>query len=137
MKKKNLKATMLALGIAILATGSLVMSFMPADGIMYKEGKATVINTTLLGKDVRGFKGQTPLKVYIENDKVVKIEALKNQETPKFFARAKALLAQYEGKNTSKAAKLKVDSVSGATYSSKALKQNVELALKYYKKHKK
>lgn len=127
---------MLALGIAILVTSSLVMSFMPADGIMYKEGKATVINTTLLGKDVRGFKGQTPLKVYIENDKVVKIEALKNQETPKFFARAKALLTQYEGKNTNKAAKLKVDAVSGATYSSKALKQNVELALKYYKKHK-
>lgn len=127
---------MLALGIAILVTSSLVMSFMPADGIMYKEGKATVINTTLLGKDVRGFKGRTPLKVYIENDKVVKIEALKNQETPKFFARAKALLTQYEGKNTNKAAKLKVDAVSGATYSSKALKQNVELALKYYKKHK-
>ena len=136
MKKKSLKSTVLALGIAILAAGSLAMSFMPADGIMYKEGKTTVINTTLLGKDVKGFKGQTPLKVYIEKDKVVKIEALKNQETPKFFARAKALLSQYEGKSASKAAKLKVDGVSGATYSSKALKKNVELALKYYKKHK-
>lgn len=134
---KNLKATVPALGIAILATGLLVMSFMPADGIMYKEGKATVVNTTSLGKDIKGFKGQTPLKVYIENDKVVKIEALKNQETPKFFARAKTLLSQYEGKSASKSAKLKVDGVSGATYSSKALKQNVELALKYYKKHKK
>lgn len=136
MRKKTLGVAALAWSIGMLTAGSLLMSFMPNDGIMTKEGNTTIINTTLLGKDVKGFKGTTPLNVYIENGKVVKIKPLKNQETPKFFARAKALLGQYEGQTVNKATKLKVDGVSGATYSSKALKENVALALKYYKKHK-
>lgn len=45
------------------------------------------------------------------------------------------MLAKFEGLRTSKAAKMKVDGVSGATYSSKALVQNVQAGLKYYNTH--
>ena len=48
-----------------------------------------VVNTTSLAKDVRGFRGNTPLNVYIKGNKVVKVEALSNQETPNFFNKVK------------------------------------------------
>ena len=66
----------------------------------------------------------------------MKIEALSNKETPKFFEKAKTVLATWEGKSVKKAAKQDVDGVSGATYSSKALIKNVQLGLQYYNEHK-
>ena len=75
--------------------------------------------------------------IHIEKNKVVKVEALPNRETPKFFARAKAVLQQFEGLTVAKAQKAEVDGVSGATFSSNALTKNVKLGLEYYKKHKK
>ena len=44
------------------------------------------------------------------------------------------MLPKYAGKKTS--AVSSVDGVTGATYSSKAVKANVEAAVKYYKAHK-
>lgn len=49
---------------------------------------------------------------------------------------AKKLLANYEGKTVKKAAKMEVDGVSGATFTSKSLKKNVQLGLEYYQKNK-
>ena len=79
--------------------------------------------------------GATPVKIYIHKNKIEKIEPLANRETPKYFARAKTLLKQYEGKSVTKATKIEVDGVSGATLSSDALKKNVQLGLTYYKEH--
>lgn len=129
MKKKTM---MKAAGF--LAAVALLASAMPATDPISKESGATVVNTTTLAKEVRGFRGATPVKIYIKKGKVVKVEALKNQETPQYFSRAKAVLAQYEG-TASKAAKMKVDGVTGATYSSKALVKNVQVGLKYYEAH--
>ena len=130
MKKKTM---MKAAGF--LAAVALLASAMPATDPISKEAGTTVVNTTTLAKEVRGFRGATPVKIYIKKGKVVKVEALKNQETPQYFSRAKAVLAQYEGKATSKAAKMKVDGVTGATYSSRALVKNVQAGLKYYEAH--
>ena len=55
----------------------LLMSFI-ADETMTKENGSFVINTTELGKDVEGYQGTTPLKVYIKSGKVEKIEFLKS-----------------------------------------------------------
>lgn len=118
-----------------LAVIALLASAMPATDPISKESGATVVNTTTLAKEVRGFKGATPVKIYIKKGKVVKVEALNNKETPQYFARAKAVLAQYEGVAASKAAKMKVDGVTGATYSSQALVKNVQAGLKYYGAH--
>lgn len=136
MNKDNKKGIFALLFMGTFAMGTLLMSSTPCTAILTKEGSTTIINTTELSKDVRGYKGQTPLKIYISKNKVTKIETLQNRETPQYFKRAKALLAKYEGKSTSKAQKMKVDAVSGATFSSKALKENVALGLEYYKKHK-
>ncbi len=136
MKNMNRKTyVMLASAVAAVVV-ALLISARPADEIIIRNGKTTVINTTTLGSDVRGFKGTTPVLIHIEKNKVVKVEALPNKETPRFFARAKAVLQKFEGLTVSKARKAQVDGVSGATFSSDALKKNVKLGLEYYQKKK-
>ena len=126
--------------ISILALFSLVIVLSSAkgdDGVMTKENGMYVVNTTTLGKNVVGYVAATPLKIYIQKDKVVKIEALKNHETPKYFALVKkALLEKWNGKKVKDAKALKVDAVTGATYSSEAFIENVKLGLDYYQKNK-
>ena len=115
---------------------ALTLMSWTADDTMTKENGMTVINTTQLGKDVQGFLGTTPVKIYIQKNKVVKIEALKNQETPKYFLKVKKnLLDKWNGVKVKDAKKMKVDAVTGATYSSKAVIENVQLGLDYYSKH--
>lgn len=115
---------------------ALTLMSWKADDTMTKENGMTVINTTTLGKDVQGFLGATPLKIYIQKNKVVKIEAMKNQETPKYFLKVKKhLLDKWNGVKVKDAKKIKVDAVTGATYSSKAVIENVQLGLDYYSKH--
>ena len=114
----------------------LLMSFM-ADETMTKENGAFVINTTELGKDVEGYQGPTPLKVYIKDNKVEKIEFLKSTETPKYYDRVKKFLqSKWDGLKVKEAREKEVDAVTGATYSSEAVIQNVRLALDYYQSHK-
>ena len=133
--KKNLIKT-LSCGALIVAALTL-QSWMAADQTMTKENGMTVINTTTLGKNVQGYLGATPLKIYIQKNKVVKIEALKNQETPKYFLKVKkALLEKWDGLKVKDAKNLKVDAVTGATYSSEAVIENVKLGLDYYQNHK-
>lgn len=120
-----------------LIVAVLTLTSWAADNVMTKEDGMTVINTTTLGKSVEGYNGNTPLKIYIQKDKVVKIEALKNHETPKYFALVKkALLEKWNGKKVKDAKALKVDAVTGATYSSEAVIENIKLGLDYYQKNK-
>lgn len=125
--------------LAFIATAAIVLltsAITIGDEAITKEGNTTVVNTTTLTKDVKGFRGPTPVKIYIKGNKIQKIEPLKNQESPKFFARAKTILAKFEGKNVSKAATLEVDAKTGATISTKALIKNIQEGAKYYKAHK-
>lgn len=125
-------------GVMLLMMSVVLMSAAPKDDeVMTKQDGMYVVNTTTLGKDVIGYVSPTPLKIYIKKNKVVKIEFLKNQETPKYFARVKkAMLNKWDGLKVADAEKLQVDGVTGATFSSDAVKKNVELGLQYYKKHK-
>ena len=108
------------------------------DNVMSKQSDGTyVVNTTTLAKDVKGFKGNTPLKIYIKSNKIVKIEPLANRESPNFFAKVKqGLLCKWYGMKASKASTTQVDGVTGATFSSKAVKENVKRGAKYYVKNK-
>ncbi len=106
--------------------------------IMTKEADGSyIINTTTLGKDVKGFRSNTPLSIHIKKGKIVDIKPLANQETPKFFNKVKqGLLNKWNGMKVSKAASVQVDGVTGATFSSKAVKENVKRGIAYYLKHK-
>ncbi|SHM34294.1 Uncharacterized protein, contains FMN-binding domain [Xylanibacter ruminicola] len=131
-----MKRLMMTVSCCSLMVVALTLMSWKADDTMTKENGMTVINTTTLGKDVQGFLGATPLKIYIQKNKVVKIEAMKNQETPKYFLKVKKhLLDKWNGVKVKDAKKMKVDAVTGATYSSKAVIENVQLGLDYYSKH--
>ena len=136
MKKKVfMLAAIMMMGLAntMIAKGKQT-----DDNVMTKQSDGTyVVNTTTLAKDVKGFKGNTPLKIYIKRNKIVKIEPLTNRETPKYFTKVKqGLLGKWQGMKASKASTAQVDGVTGATFSSKAVKENVKRGAKYYVKNK-
>lgn len=94
-----------------------------------------VIHTALL-TDVDGYAGPVPLDVYIKDDRISDIKALPNAETPGFFKRSSVILDEWIGKTVQEASEMKVDGVSGATYSSNAIRTNVDAAISYYLKTK-
>jgi len=85
-----MKKTIITLMLSITAIIAM------ADNVMTKQGNTYVVNTTTLC-NTKGFKDTTPLEVYIQKGKVVKIVALKNMETKSYFARVKkAVIDIYE-----------------------------------------
>ena len=93
-----------------------------------------IINTQPLAKDVSGYGGPVPLRIHISKDGVVgQVETLPNAESPDFFNRAKTLLSRWQGKPVAEAEKEEVDGVSGATFSSKAIIENMRRGLAYAK----
>ncbi|MBE6249304.1 MAG: FMN-binding protein [Prevotella sp.] len=127
MKKNILIAMLLLCGLAA-----------QADDVMKKEKDGTyVVNTTTLAQDVEGYNGPTPVEIYIKKNKIVKVVLLKSQETPKYNARIKKqMLPAYEGQKVSKNKYAEVDALTGATFTSDAVKENVKRGLEYYWKHK-
>lgn len=127
MKKNILIAMLLLCGLAA-----------QADDVMKKEKNGTyVVNTTTLAQDVEGYNGPTPVEIYIKKNKIVKVVLLKSQETPKYNARIKKqMLPAYEGQKVSKNKYAEVDALTGATFTSDAVKENVKRGLEYYWKHK-
>jgi uncharacterized protein with FMN-binding domain len=132
MKKKHMM-----LGLAMMATALTMQSFIANDDTMTKENGMFVINTTSLAKDVEGYNGPTPLKIYIKKNKVERIEFLKSLETPKYYAKVKkALMDKWNGLKVKDAKTQQVDIVTGATYSSEAVIKNVQVGLEYYQNNK-
>lgn len=118
----------------LLATAFLFLTSQTTDEpVMTKQKDITIINTTSLATDVEGYVDVTPVKVYIKAGKVLKVEALQNEETPKYFDMVvKGLMKKWNGMPVKTAAKAKVDVVTGATVSSEAIIENVRRGISYY-----
>ena len=52
--------------MALIAGMFCFQSFFVGDETMTKEDGMYVVNTTTIGKDIEGYNGPTPLKVYIK-----------------------------------------------------------------------
>ena len=88
------------------------------------------VNTTMLCADIKGYNGTTPVEIAITDGKVVGVRALPNRETRSYFRAVKAtLLNQWNGQEVARAIEMKVDVVSGATLSSRAIIGNVRAGL--------
>ena len=127
------------MGCAVVLAGAvLLLSCTSSDGVLTKKNGVYTVDTTTLSQDVEGFNGPTPVMITIEKDKIVKVEALENSETPGFFKRMTdgGMLERWDGMTVDEALSAKVDVVAGATYSSNAVAENVRLGLTYYKEHK-
>ena len=122
-------ALLVSVGLVSSACGSRSSKKAPADTL--------VVNTTELCKDVIGYDGPTPLKITIVKGVVAKVEALPNTETPRFFDQVlqSGLLKAVVGKKVSEAAEMPLDAVTGATYSSQAVIENLRAGLKEAAKH--
>lgn len=124
--------------VLTLALGAVLIGCASGDDVMSKKKGVYTVNTTLLSEQVKGYNGPTPLLITIEKDRVVKVEALENVETPRFFERMKegGMLQRWDGMTVDEALAATVDAVTGATFSSNAVAENVRLGLAYYKEHK-
>ena len=131
-----MRTTMKKTMMTLLLTAAFLTA--QADDVMRKEKDGTyVINTTTLAQDVEGYNGPTPVEIHINKNKIVKVVLLKSQETPKYNARIKKnLLPQYEGMKITKKQQVNVDGLTGATFTSDAVKENVRRGLDYYWTHK-
>jgi electron transport complex protein RnfG len=131
LKENMMKKMLLAVLLVFTMTAQ-------ADNVMTKTQDGTyIINTTTLAQDVEGYAGATPLEVYIKKNKIVKVVVLKNQDGPKYNAKVKKeMVPKYEGMDVKKGTVQDVDAVTGATFTSKAIQENIRRAVEYYKKHK-
>ncbi|MBR1578413.1 MAG: FMN-binding protein [Bacteroidales bacterium] len=94
--------------------------------------KSFVVNTEKLGKEVMGYAGTTPLEIHVVDGRIDRIEALKNNETPAYFQKVldSPIFTALKGKTVKEASEVQLDAVSGATWSSKAVIENIRLGLK-------
>ena len=123
--KKYLVLTVIAFFCAISANAQ-----------MTKEGKVYKINTETLC-NTKGYKGTTPLVVSIEGNQISDIEVPRNQEGPKYMKMVyEGLIAKYVGMKIKDVETNNVDAVTGATFTSKAVIDNVKAAVKYFKENK-
>ena len=128
----NMKKSILLAAVGVLLVSFCLVS--SARGVRSSQAAPAdtlVINTTELCKDIIGYDGPTPLVIKVVNGVVAKVEALPNTESPSYFERViqGGLLKAVVGKKVNEAAKMKLDAVSGATYSSEAVIENLRAGL--------
>lgn len=102
------------------------------DTVTVGSNGTVIIHTAELQGTINGYAGPVPLDIYLAKGKISEIKALPNAESPSFFQRASALFESWIGKTPEQALETKVDAVSGATYSSAAIINNVNTGLAYY-----
>lgn len=117
-------------GIRLAPRDSATWTVLDAEG----EAMGYVLSSAPFAPAIEGFAGPTPLYIYMDTEgRVVRSAAGENAETPDFFASAwEGTAPKWEGKDAETGAKLKVDAVSGATYSSRAIVRNMQQTLAAY-----
>lgn len=91
-----------------------------------------VVYSTPVSDTINGFNGPTPVVIAFNTKKVITgVYALPNRETPKFAQHVQdaGFYNNWNGLTVKKARKKKVDTVSGATYTSRAVALSVQAAL--------
>lgn len=127
-----MKKILLYIAIATVFLGTFAVSSSCGSRRAPAVADTLVVNTTELAADVTGFNGPTPLEITICKGVITDIKVLPNQESPRFLERVleSGLLKSLIGKTPEEARKAKLDAVTGATYTSLALIENVRRGLK-------
>ena len=118
--KKLKKAA--ALGLSAV----FVVSAMPIHALAYtnSEGVEGELKDGKYQGTTEGFRGNVTVEVTVSDGKITAIDALEQDETPRFWSKAVAVIDSIiENQST------EVDAVSGATYSSNAIKNATKNAL--------
>ena len=131
-----MKKLLLMAGIGALLVSVSVVT--PSCGSSAAKGPDTLkVNTTEIGSSIIGYNGATPVEISIYKGTITKIKALPNQESPRYPQEvlSSGLLGKLVGKTVKEAKETKLDAVSGATYTSSALIQNIQLGLEQVKEN--
>lgn len=126
----------------IAVAALLIASGLPGAASAVRHGDAGAaadtlkVNTATLAADVEGFNGPTPVEISVVKGRIAGIRLLPNQETPSFLQTVidSGLLKALDGKTVEDASKVKLDAVTGATFSSKAIIENIDRGLASLKK---
>ena len=104
----------------------------PATPASQSAGDTLIVNTTDLAKDVIGYNGTTPLEIKLVDGVIVGIKALPNKESPGYFRRvvSSPIFTLPIGKKPAEVLDMQLDAVSGATYSSEAVIENLRRGLR-------
>ena len=126
-----MKNFILYLTVAAILAGTFAVSSSCGNSGSGKAPDTLRINTTELGAKVVGFNGTTPLEISVCKGVITGIKALPNQETPKFLQKVleSGLLERLNGMTLEEARKVELDAVTGATFTSKAMIENIRLGL--------
>ncbi len=97
-----------------------------ADGVV-------CLNSAPIAKDIAGYGGRTPVKLYVRNGIIERLETEVYSETPSFYDQvvSSGLLQRWDGVSLSEAATMGVDAVSGATFTSVSIIKNVQRVAQY------
>ena len=100
--------------------------------VKHPDGSVTINTSTLEAEE--GYMGPTPLLIHLDaQERVTRIEALPNSETPAYWgAVMERLSTLWNGLPVQKVLSRQVDAVSGATYSSQGFFSNLEKGITYY-----
>lgn len=105
--------------------------FVDNDTISQLADGTFVVNTAPLGKNIVGYKGHLPLKIFLKDGIIQKVETYDNKETPEFYERAAVLLNVWNGMTVDEALDLQVEAIAGATVTSSAIIKGARRGFKY------
>ena len=119
----------------IVTTSLFILTSCGDKNITHNSDGSVTVNTIEIGNGIRAFGGQLPLNVTFKDDVIKNVEILENHETPDYLdCVEKEMLPKFIDLPISDIDK--IDGVSGATFSSKGLRNNIKVAADYYKKNK-
>ena len=107
-----------------------------AEGVWTAAGGVTIYSSHPYGDDIKGFGGSTPLFIAVDKrGKILAVAPAVNMETPDFWHAVlnSKLFQTWRGLTLQQAATLKVNAVTGATYSSVAVIKTVQATAKNVK----
>lgn len=118
----------------IVANSHFAFSQKTDENVMSRRKGTYTINTTTLCQTI-GYRSTTPLIIKVKKDRIVSVEALRNMESPQYFARVrKLMLPAYSGIKFKDYTK--VDGITGSTMTSNAVKAHIAKAYEYYRQNK-
>ncbi len=90
------------------------------------------VSSASVARDVVGYEGATPVELYLDGNTIVEVRILANDESPEYMDMIYMdnLDRRWNGMSVKEAAVAPIDAVSGATFSSNAIIENVRRAAK-------
>ena len=132
LSSKTVKNFLLYTAVTTVLLGTFAVSSSCGNRRAAQGADTLKVNTKDIAIDVMGFNGPTPVEISICKGVISDIKVLPNQESPRYLQHVleSGLLKGLIGKTPAEARDMQLDAVSGATYTSNALIENIRRGLK-------